>query len=76
MEFKKRAKTQQEAAAKAEKEAARKEDCLRAQRSLQAFDSGQRISTVDEKGERAFMDDSQRAVEADRARKAVAELCK
>ena len=80
LEFKKRQKEQQETARKSEKEAAdkaaRKEDCARAQKNLQMLESGERITARDDKGERVFLDDSQRAAEADRARKAVADLCK
>ena len=80
MEFKLRQKEQQEAAAKSEKEAAkkaaRKEDCERARKGLQVLDSGQRVTTMDEKGEQVFLDDDQRAAEAERTRKFVAETCK
>lgn len=80
LEFRKRQKERQEAAAKAEKEAAdkaaRKEDCERAKRTLQVLESGERVAVRDDKGERAFLDDNQRAAEAERARKAVAELCR
>lgn len=80
LEFKKRQKERQEATAKADKEAAdkaaRKEDCERAKKSLQLLESGERVAVRDDKGERAFLDDNQRAAEADRARKAVADLCR
>lgn len=80
LEYKKRQKEQQDAAAKASKEsadqAARKEECARAQKALQVLESGERVTTVDAKGERVFLDDNQRSAEADRARKAVADLCK
>ncbi len=80
LDFKKRQKEQQEAAAKAEKETttkqARKEDCEQARRNLQIFESGERVATRDENGERVYLDDNQRAAEAERARKAVSELCK
>jgi hypothetical protein len=80
LEFRKRQKEQQEAAAKSDKEAAdklaRKQDCERARRTLEVMESGERVATRDEKGERVFLEDSQRAAEASRARKAVAELCR
>lgn len=80
LEFRKRQKELQEATAKADKErldkAARKDDCERAKKSLQLLESGERVAVRDDKGERAFMDDNQRAAEADRARKAVADLCR
>ena len=79
LEFRKRQKEQQEAAAKSEKEAAdkkaRKEDCDNARRNLAIMESGERVTTRSDNGERVFLDDSQRAAEADRARKAVAEFC-
>lgn len=80
LEFRKRQQAQKEAAQKSEKETAdaanRKEDCVRAQRNLQTLESGQRISSMDEKGERTFMDDTQRTAEIERARKMVTDLCR
>ena len=80
LEFRKRQQAQKEAAQKNEKESAdaanRKEDCVRAQRNLQTLESGQRVSSIDEKGERSFMDDTQRAAEIERARKMVTDLCR
>lgn len=80
MEFKKRQKEQTELAGKSNKEAAdkaaRKEECARAQKTVQLMESGERITGRDDKGERVYLDDSQRAAEADRARKAAADLCK
>lgn len=80
LEFRKRQQEQKEAADKAQKEAAdkaaRKEDCARAQRQLQILESGERVSTRDDKGERVFMDDSQRNAEIARNRKFVADACK
>lgn len=79
LEFRKRQKEQQDAVAKREKEEAdklaRKQDCERARRNLEIMESGERVATRDDKGERVFLEDSQRAAEADRARKVVAELC-
>jgi hypothetical protein len=80
LEFKKRAQAQKEAADKAQREAAdkaaRKEDCVRARRQLEILESGERISTRDDKGERVFIEDSARAAEIERTRKFVAETCK
>ncbi|MFA7293262.1 MAG: DUF4124 domain-containing protein [Rhodocyclaceae bacterium] len=80
LEFKKRAQAQKEANDKAQKEAAdkaaRKEDCERARRQLEMLESGERMTTRDEKGERVFIEDSTRAAEIDRTRKFVAETCK
>jgi hypothetical protein len=80
MDFKKRQQTQQEKAAKDQKEKnaadARKENCDLAQRQLQALESGQRIATQDDKGERSFVDETQRAKEMERARKIASENCK
>lgn len=80
LEFRKRQKEQQEASTKREKEAANKaarmEDCERARKNLRIFESGERVATRDEKGERVFLDDDQRAAEAEKARKAVADLCR
>lgn len=80
LDFKKRQQEQKEAADKSQKEAAnaatRKEDCAKAQRQLQVFESGERVTSRDEKGERYFLDDDQRAAELARIRKYVAESCK
>ncbi len=80
MEFKKR---QQEAKEKAEKDAKetsasneRKENCERARRQLAVLESGQRMSTVDENGERRFIEDAERQREIERTRRYVADTCK
>lgn len=80
LEFKKR---QQEAREKADKEAKeqklaadRQENCDRARRNLIALESKQPMATLDEKGERKVMDDSQRQQEMERARQIMAESCK
>jgi len=76
-------KRQQEAEKEREKQAqagqdadARKENCARAQDSLRTFESGERVARTDAKGERYFLDDSQRAAETAKARKMVADWCK
>lgn len=80
MEFKKRQQEAKEKADKAAKEQAaaaeRKDSCDRARRQLAALESGVRISTSDEKGERRFMEDAERQQEIERARKFVADTCK
>ena len=80
MEFKRRIKAAQEAAAKEEKAkqeaAARKENCANARESLRTLESGQRIQKVDAKGERYFIDDKQRAADTKRAHEAVNQWCK
>lgn len=80
MEFKKR---QQEAKEKADKEAKEKtaadnnkENCERARRQLAALESGVRMTTYGEKGERRFIEDAERQQEIERARKIAADSCK
>ncbi len=68
---------EREKQAQAEQEAeAKKENCARAQDSLRTFESGERVARTDAKGERYFLDDSQRAAETAKARKMVADWCK
>ena len=80
LEFRKRLKESQESADKAKKEqeaaAERQEQCASASRYLRSLQTGERIALRDEKGERYFMDDAQRAQEIEKARKAVQENCK
>ena len=78
-DFKKR---QQEGKEKADKDAKeqqaaaeKKENCARAKSSLATLESGRRVATSDEKGERRFLDDTERQQEIERARKIVAESC-
>ena len=80
MEFKKR---QQESAEKSDKEAKEKslaaekrDNCDRAQKQVALLESGQRIATVDEKGERRIMEEAEHAKEMERARRAVSDSCK
>jgi hypothetical protein len=79
IEFRRRMKEAQEAAAKAdrEKEVAeqKKSNCESARQSLQTLESGQRIMRVDSKGERYFINDEQRAHDTARAREAVSQWC-
>ncbi len=79
-EFRKRqadaekAREKQETAA--EEARGRQENCQNAQASLRQLESGERVARVDAKGERSFLEDDQRAAEAARARKAVADWCR
>ena len=52
------------------------ENCRRNRQALAGFEAGGRQSRVDEKGERVFLDDSQIAKEAEKARQAIATTCK
>ncbi len=80
VEFRRRVKEAQEAAAKSEqaqREAdERKENCARAREMLSTLESGQRIARSDAKGERFYLDDAQRVQETAKARDAVASWCK
>jgi hypothetical protein len=80
LDFKKRQQEQKEAADKSQKEAAdkaaRAEDCANARRQLQILESGERVSSRDDKGERVFMEDSQRTAEITRTRKYISDSCK
>ena len=62
-------------AAVAKNEAARKDNCARAQANVQALQSGQRMATINSKGEREVMDDSARAAELKRTQDSVASNC-
>ena len=78
--FQKRRQEAKEADEKAAKESAdeesRKTNCNSAQASLRQLESGQRITTMNAQGERAYLDDAQRSQEVDRARRAVSEWCR
>ena len=80
LEFRRRMKEAQEAAAKADKERqeaeAKKANCEGAQQSLQTLESGQRITRIDSNGERYYISDDQRAQDTARAREAVSQWCK
>ena len=80
-DFKKRMIEQQEAQEKDSKKttemAQRREDCEIAQSYLKSIESGQRLSRTDPKtGERAYLEDSEREAEANRARSRMADACK
>jgi hypothetical protein len=55
--------------------AARAENCTRARDAKNAYTSGQRISKVDSKGERTFVDDNERASEVKRLEGIIARDC-
>ena len=78
--FQKRQKDRAEADQKAAQEMAdakrKQEACARARESLVRFESGGRITGVDAKGERYFLDDGQLAQEKARAQASVNEWCK
>lgn len=80
LEFRRRMKEAQEAAAKADKEhreaAEKKANCETARQSLQTLESGQRIAKVDSNGERYFISDAQRAQDTAKARETVSQWCK
>ena len=77
--FRERQEEEKKAAEKAAQEqqqaSAKRENCERAKEALRAIESGQRIGRVNEKGERYFLDDAQRAQEAERARQSAQQAC-
>ena len=54
----------------------RADNCVRAKRSKVAFDSGVRISSINDKGEREYLDDAARAAETKRLQGIIASDCK
>ena len=80
VEARRKAEEQERAAkAKAEEErqaALRADNCSRARSTLAMLDSGQRVTRMNDKGEREFLDDRQRAEEVRRAREAIAAQCR
>ena len=78
-EFRKRQVEAEEKRAKEEKALAedkeRKQNCARARSSLEALQSGQRITKYDGKGERAYLDDNERTQEIANTQKAVDSWC-
>jgi len=80
LEFRRRMKAAQDAAAKADRERKaaeeKKENCENARQTLRTLQSGQRIARMDSKGERYFVSDAQRAQDTARARTAVSQWCK
>lgn len=55
--------------------AARADNCQRARASRANFESGQRVARVNDKGQREFLDDSQRAIEVKRLQEVIARDC-
>jgi len=53
----------------------KRENCARAQESLRTLQSGLRISRIDPKGERYYLDDAQIAQETAKAQQAVQHWC-
>ena len=78
-EFRKRQIERAKAEKKAQDEQARNAtkaaECERAKGYLKAVENGQRIARTDASGNREFLDDSQRAAEAERTRKIVQSAC-
>ena len=75
------ADAKQEAAAKAQVEAervakAKADNCARAKSQAATLNDGVRIARVNEKGEREYLDDAQRAQEASRAQSIIATDCR
>jgi hypothetical protein len=64
----KQAQTEQQAQAK-------RDNCARAQENLRMLESGQRITRTDAKGERYYLEDTQVAQEAAKARQVVQASC-
>ena len=69
------AKAADKAAQSAGDAAQKKEQCARSQEYLRSLESGQRIAVTDRNGERAFLDDDQRASETVKARQMVQQAC-
>ena len=75
----KKAEAEQATKGKAEEEriaALKTDNCARARAYLRTLDSGIRVTRTNEKGEREFLDDKQRAGETQHARDAIAADCK
>jgi hypothetical protein len=69
-------KAQEKAQQDESKQIAKQENCTNAQAQLAQLESGQRIMQFDAKGERHFMDDSERAAQIAKARQSMNEWCK
>ena len=79
IDFRKRQADAAEAAAKAQSAQAetadRQRNCSQARSYLQTLESGMRVTRSDDKGERAFLDDQERAQEIAAAKRAIAGNC-
>jgi hypothetical protein len=53
----------------------KRDNCARAQESLRTLESGQRISRIDAKGERYYLEDAEIAQETAKARQSVQHWC-
>lgn len=79
LEKKKQAEAAEEEKRKAQEEETarlRADNCARATRSKASFDSGVRITRMNDKGEREVLDDAQRAAEVKRLEVLIARDCK
>lgn len=79
LEKKKQAEAAAEEKRKAQEEELdrlRADNCTRARRSKASFDSGARITRMNDKGEREVLDDAQRAAEVTRLESVIARDCK
>ncbi|MGE5160508.1 MAG: DUF4124 domain-containing protein [Betaproteobacteria bacterium] len=78
-EFRKRQQERADSERKAQEEqqktAQKAVECERSRGYLRALEDGVRITRTDAAGNRAYLDDAQRAAEMDRMRKAIRELC-
>lgn len=78
-ELKKARQEKKDAAEKSAREAdqqeARKRNCAAARENLRVLESGTRLVTYDENGERSFMDDAARAERLNEARSVVSNNC-
>ncbi|MBI3141027.1 MAG: DUF4124 domain-containing protein [Rhodocyclales bacterium] len=78
-EFRKRRSGAEEGRAQTEKEQAeaqaRRRDCEAARAQLEALESGRRVTRFDEKGERVFLNDEERAQATERTRRQVDQFC-
>jgi hypothetical protein len=68
-------KAAEKAAAEKKSQEAKLENCERAKAALRQFESGQRISRTNDKGERYFLEDAQLAQETAKARQTAQEAC-
>ena len=80
LEFRKRRAETADADAKAAKDKAdaaqRQDDCKNMRNHIATLESGQRVARTNDKGEREFIDDSQRQADLERMRKQIEQGCK
>jgi hypothetical protein len=70
------AEAEKKKAEEAKYAALRVDNCKRARSSKASLESGQRIATMNDKGEREYMDDTRRAAEIKRADEIIARDCR